>query len=98
MQAWGGFRSRGGFGPKMRPVLGHPPCGTADVSYRVGITLLSFPGGSKGSLIDDNYFHATCSTLVSALLKLISLPLYPTWLRGGEDEQTKYMIIYLLFP
>lgn len=51
-----------------------------------------------GSLIDDNYFHATCSTLVSALLKLISLPLYPTWLRGGEDEQTKYIIIYLLFP
>lgn len=37
---------------------------------------------SMGSLIEDTYFHATFSTLISTLSKSISL--YPIGLRGGR--------------
>lgn len=48
-----------------------------------------FPGAPMGSLVEDNYFHPTCSTSASALFRWISLPLDPTWWwEGGGGGRT----------
>lgn len=64
-------------------LLGYSCCGVADVWDGVRVIPLSFPRVSTGSVMEDNYFHAACSTSVPALLKLISLPLYLIRSRGG---------------